>query len=46
MSSTFDDKQPLDITWDEFRVEFDGKYFPLMSEKRKKRSSINLGRDL
>lgn len=37
MDSTFANKQPRDVTWDEFRVEFDGNYFPPHVRKRKKR---------
>lgn len=29
MSSTFSNKKLQDVTWDEFRAEFDWKYFPL-----------------
>ena len=36
-SSTFAQCQPQDITWEEFRAEFDGKYFPSDVRKRKER---------
>lgn len=35
--STFVDKQPKDVTCDEFRTKFDGKYFLPDIKKRKER---------
>lgn len=37
MDSTFASKQPQDVTWDEFKAELDGKYFPIDVRKRKER---------
>ena len=36
-NSIFAHRQPQDITWEEFRAEFDGKYFPPNIRKRKER---------
>lgn len=37
MDSTFADMQPQDVTWEEFRVKFNGKYFTLDATKGKER---------
>lgn len=37
MVSTIAGRQPQDIAWEEFKVEFDGKYFSTEVNKRKER---------
>lgn len=37
MASTFASRQPQDVTWDEFKARFDGKYFPFEVRKRRER---------
>lgn len=45
MASIFVGRQPQDVTWDEFKAEFEGKYLPLMSGRGKKGISRHLDRD-
>lgn len=42
MNSTFTDKQPQDVTWEELRAEFDGKCFLPDVRKRKESSKISM----
>ena len=37
LESTFSGRQPQDISWEEFRTEFDKQYFPSNVRKRKER---------